>query len=125
MRQMADQLGMVFSRLDRTPRWRERLPEIEVPTLVVHGRHDRFFPAGNGKAIAREIPGARLLLRLGQNRRVGVPGTLARCSTGCDREGGRHPGRPLFQPRPVAHDDATAKFRLTAPGTHKGTWCGP
>lgn len=30
---MADQRGMVFSRLDRTPRWRERLPEIEVPTL--------------------------------------------------------------------------------------------
>jgi pimeloyl-ACP methyl ester carboxylesterase len=27
-------------------RWRERLPEIEVPTLVVHGRRDRFFPVG-------------------------------------------------------------------------------
>ncbi|MGW6331160.1 alpha/beta fold hydrolase [Nocardia rhamnosiphila] len=60
--QMADQMGMVFSRLDCTPRWRERLPEIEVPTLVVHGRHDRFFPVGNGEAIAREIPGARLLV---------------------------------------------------------------
>ncbi|MEU1954421.1 alpha/beta fold hydrolase [Nocardia rhamnosiphila] len=60
--QMANQLGMVFSRLDCTPRWRERLPEIEVPTLVVHGRRDRFFPVGNGEAIAREIPGARLLV---------------------------------------------------------------
>lgn len=60
--QMANQLGMVFSRLDCTPRWRERLPEIELPTLVVHGRHDRFFPVGNGEAIAREIPGARLLV---------------------------------------------------------------
>ncbi|MFF8873291.1 alpha/beta fold hydrolase [Streptomyces massasporeus] len=60
--QMANQLGMVFSRLDCTPRWRERLPGTELPTLVVHGRHNRFFPVGNGEAIAREIPGARLLV---------------------------------------------------------------
>jgi len=60
--QMANQVGMVFSKLDCTPRWRERLPEIEVPTLVVHGRRDPFFPVGNGEAIAREIPGARLLV---------------------------------------------------------------
>jgi len=60
--QMANQMGMVFSRLDCTPRWRERLPEIKVPTLVVHGRRNRFFPVGNGEAIAREIPGARLLV---------------------------------------------------------------
>ncbi|MFM9369293.1 alpha/beta fold hydrolase [Streptomyces sp. Da 82-17] len=60
--QMANQLGLVFSRLDCTPRWRERLPEIAVPTLVVHGGRDRFFPVGNGEALAREIPGARLLV---------------------------------------------------------------
>ncbi|WP_277371690.1 alpha/beta fold hydrolase [Rhodococcus rhodochrous] len=58
----ANQLGMVFSRLDCTPRWRERLPEVGIPALVVHGRRDRFFPVGNGEAIAREIPGARLLV---------------------------------------------------------------
>ncbi|MFB6893809.1 alpha/beta fold hydrolase [Kitasatospora sp. NPDC056327] len=60
--QMANQLGMVFAGLDCTPRWRERLPGIEVPALVVHGRRNRFFPLGNGEAIAREIPGARLLV---------------------------------------------------------------
>jgi pimeloyl-ACP methyl ester carboxylesterase len=38
---MANQMRMVFSRLDCKPRWRERLPEIEVPTLVVHGRRQR------------------------------------------------------------------------------------
>jgi len=59
---MANQLGTVFSRLDCEPRWRERLPSIKVPTLVVHGRHNVFFPVGNGEAIAREIPGARLLV---------------------------------------------------------------
>ncbi|MEU7786899.1 alpha/beta hydrolase [Amycolatopsis sp. NPDC049159] len=60
--QAANQLGMVFSRLDCTPRWRERLPGLAVPTLVVHGRHNRFFPVGNGEALAREIPDARLLV---------------------------------------------------------------
>lgn len=60
--QMANQMGMVFSRLDCTPRWRERLSEIKVPTLVVHGRRDPFFPVGNGESIAHEIPGARLLV---------------------------------------------------------------
>jgi pimeloyl-ACP methyl ester carboxylesterase len=60
--QMASQLGMVFARLNCKPRWRQRLPEIEVPALVVHGRRDSFFPVGNGEAIAREVPGARLLV---------------------------------------------------------------
>jgi pimeloyl-ACP methyl ester carboxylesterase len=60
--QMANQMGMVFSKLDCTPRWRERLPDIAVPTLIVHGRRDRFFPVGNSEVIAREIPGARLLI---------------------------------------------------------------
>jgi pimeloyl-ACP methyl ester carboxylesterase len=60
--QMANQMGMVFSRLDCGPRWRERLPELAVPTLVVHGRRDPFFPVGNGEALAREIPDARLLV---------------------------------------------------------------
>ena len=60
--QMANQLGLVFAKLDCEPRWRERLPEIAVPTLVVHGRRDAFFPVGNGEAIAREIHGARLLV---------------------------------------------------------------
>jgi pimeloyl-ACP methyl ester carboxylesterase len=60
--QMANQLGMVFAKLNCKPRWRQRLPEIAVPTLVVHGRRDLFFPVGNGEAIAREIPGARPLV---------------------------------------------------------------
>jgi pimeloyl-ACP methyl ester carboxylesterase len=60
--QMANHLGMVFSKLDCKPRWRERLPELAIPTLVVHGRRDPFFPLGNGEALAREIPGARRLV---------------------------------------------------------------
>ena len=60
--QMANQLGTLFAALDCGPRWRERLPEIKIPTLVVHGRHDLFFPVGNGEAIARAISGARLMV---------------------------------------------------------------
>ena len=60
--QMANQLGVVFSKLDCRPRWREQLAELAMPALVVHGRRDPFFPVGNGEALAREIPGARLLV---------------------------------------------------------------
>lgn len=60
--QMANQMGMVFSRLDCQPRWRERLPQLTMPVLIVHGRRDPFFPLGNGEALARAIPGARLLV---------------------------------------------------------------
>ena len=60
--QMANQMGMVFSKLNCKPRWRERLPELAIPALVVHGRRDPFFPVGNAEALAREIPGARLLV---------------------------------------------------------------
>ena len=60
--QMANQLGMVFAKLDCEPRWREPLRELAIPALVIHGRRDPFFPVGNGEALAREIPGARLLV---------------------------------------------------------------
>ncbi|HEV8639331.1 MAG TPA: alpha/beta hydrolase, partial [Chloroflexota bacterium] len=60
--QMANQLGMVFAKLNCKPRWRERLPELALPALVVHGRRDPFFPVGNGEVLARAIPGARLLV---------------------------------------------------------------
>lgn len=52
----------MFSKLDCTPRWRGRLPELAIPALVVHGRRDPFFPVGNGEALAREISEARLLV---------------------------------------------------------------
>jgi pimeloyl-ACP methyl ester carboxylesterase len=42
-------------------RWRERLGELGAPTLVMHGTEDPVLPYGNALALAREIPGARLL----------------------------------------------------------------
>lgn len=47
--------------LEATLRWSSliRLPRLRVPTLVIHGDHDRLIPDLNGKLIARLIPGAR------------------------------------------------------------------
>jgi 3-oxoadipate enol-lactonase len=39
---------------------RERLPELSMPTLVVHGAEDQMLPVQNGRLIASLIPGARL-----------------------------------------------------------------
>jgi pimeloyl-ACP methyl ester carboxylesterase len=47
--------------LDSTDRWRERLPELRIPTLVIHGTEDPVLPYEHGVALAREIPGAELL----------------------------------------------------------------
>jgi pimeloyl-ACP methyl ester carboxylesterase len=40
---------------------RRRLSEIGAPTLVLHGTDDPLFPYPHGEALAREIPGARLV----------------------------------------------------------------
>jgi pimeloyl-ACP methyl ester carboxylesterase len=47
---------------ESTDRWRERLGELDMPTLVVHGTDDPVMPYAHGEALAREIPGAELLV---------------------------------------------------------------
>jgi len=42
-------------------RTRERLGELAMPALVLHGDEDPVVPYGNGEALAREIPTARLV----------------------------------------------------------------
>ncbi|MGX6607513.1 alpha/beta fold hydrolase [Micromonosporaceae bacterium Da 78-11] len=46
---------------DSGPTVRPRLGEIGVPTLVLHGTLDRAFAAEHPRALADEIPGARLV----------------------------------------------------------------
>jgi pimeloyl-ACP methyl ester carboxylesterase len=48
--------------LEGGDRWRQRLGEVAAPTLVIHGDDDPLFPLGHAEALAREIPGARLLV---------------------------------------------------------------
>jgi pimeloyl-ACP methyl ester carboxylesterase len=54
---------------------RPRLGEIAVPTLVIHGTDDPLFPLGHGEALAREIPGAALLVLDGVGHEVPPPST--------------------------------------------------
>ena len=50
---------------------REPLSSIAAPTLVIHGTQDPMFPLAHGEALAREIPGARLLTLGGAGHGVG------------------------------------------------------
>jgi pimeloyl-ACP methyl ester carboxylesterase len=42
-------------------RWYGKIGEIGVPALVIHGAEDPVFPYPHGVALAKTIPGARLL----------------------------------------------------------------
>src|SRR5215218_627827 len=52
------QLGAIVASGDRT----KTLAKIEAPTLVIHGTVDKMIRPSGGKATARAIPGARLLM---------------------------------------------------------------
>lgn len=41
---------------------RERLDQLSVPTLVIHGTDDPIVPYDHGQALAAAIPGATLLM---------------------------------------------------------------
>ena len=44
-----------------SPPWHERLDQLSVPTLVIHGTDDPILPYDHGQALASAIPGATLL----------------------------------------------------------------
>ena len=46
------------------------LSAIAAPTLVIHGTADPMFPLEHGRALAGEIPGARLLTLRGAGHGV-------------------------------------------------------
>ena len=48
--------------VDGTPSWRHLLPEVRVPTLIIHGTEDAAFPPAHAVALADEIPGAQLVM---------------------------------------------------------------
>jgi pimeloyl-ACP methyl ester carboxylesterase len=52
------QLAAIIASGDRTP----LLRTITAPTVVIHGRKDRLVPASGGRATAKAIPGARLVI---------------------------------------------------------------
>jgi pimeloyl-ACP methyl ester carboxylesterase len=52
------QLAAIIASGDRTP----LLRTIAMPTVVIHGRKDRLVPTSGGRATAKAIPGARLVI---------------------------------------------------------------
>jgi len=52
------QLAAIIASGDRTP----LLRTITAPTVVIHGTKDKLVPASGGRATAKAIPGARLVL---------------------------------------------------------------
>jgi pimeloyl-ACP methyl ester carboxylesterase len=56
--------------VDGAARWRERLGELRLPVLVVHGTDDPVLPYQHGVALAREIPGARMLTLRGNGHEL-------------------------------------------------------
>jgi len=64
------QLGAILASGDRT----NALRGITAPTLVIHGDRDPLIPSSGGKATAKAIPGARLMLIPGMGH--GLPERL-------------------------------------------------
>lgn len=70
----------------------QRLRELDVPTLVIHGTDDIIFPPDNGRRVAAAVPGARLIEIEGMNHELpksvwpvvaDAIAELARASTRC------------------------------------------
>ena len=56
----------------------DRLSEIEVPTLVLAGRHDFLFPPEHQAILADRLPNAKLMLieQAGHNPQMEQPGQI-------------------------------------------------
>jgi pimeloyl-ACP methyl ester carboxylesterase len=52
------------------------LPNIKVPTLVIHARHDHVAPIEQGRQVAAQIPGAKFVILDSENH-IPVPGDPA------------------------------------------------
>ncbi len=59
----------ILTQPDRTP----RLSSLGIPTLVIHGMHDKMVHASGGRATSRAIPGSDLLLVKGMGHDVPRP----------------------------------------------------
>jgi pimeloyl-ACP methyl ester carboxylesterase len=65
----ARQLGAIVVAADRTP----RLRELNLPATVIHGTEDQLVAPSGGRATARAIPGARLLILEGMGHDLPRP----------------------------------------------------
>ena len=63
------QLGAIIASGDRT----QKLGQIEVPTLVIHGTDDKMIKPSGGRATAAAIPGAELMIIDGMGHDLARP----------------------------------------------------
>jgi pimeloyl-ACP methyl ester carboxylesterase len=63
------QLAAIQAERDRTP----QLRRVTAPALVIHGTHDRLVSSSGGRATAKAIPGARLLMIKGMGHDMPRP----------------------------------------------------
>ena len=63
------QLAAILASGDRS----ERLASVTAPTLVIHGADDPLVPLAHGRATARVIPGAKLLVVEGLGHGIAYP----------------------------------------------------
>ena len=63
------QLAAILASGDRT----ESLASVTAPTLVIHGANDPLVPLAHGRATARAIPGAKLLVIEGLGHGIAYP----------------------------------------------------
>jgi 3-oxoadipate enol-lactonase len=89
-----------------------RIAQIGAPTLIIHGRSDGLIPAGNGELIARQIPGAKLVLLehashlfLTDQTAAALQEILAFLSSRQDRELASPSGDALSPHRRTTHSD--------------------
>jgi pimeloyl-ACP methyl ester carboxylesterase/SAM-dependent methyltransferase len=99
------------SLIDGSGGWRPRLAEITAPTLVLHGAEDPLFPLPHGRALADEIPDARLLPLEGVGHElpraawdVVIPAILWHTSGGWGRQA------DVLAAKALAGDDPTGWF---------------
>jgi pimeloyl-ACP methyl ester carboxylesterase len=97
------------NQVERSDGWRSRLPTLRVPTLVIHGEQDPLFPPGHGEALAREIPGATLLVVSGMGHEAPprstwdhvVPAILTLTSGGWEQQADRLAAQSLASGDPT------------------------
>ncbi len=95
------QLAAIIASGDRT----RELHTIHVPTLVIHGSADRLVGPSGGRATARAIPGAKLMMVKGMGHdlpRGAWPQLIGAISVNARRaDGGAESAPPLQAPPPV------------------------
>lgn len=82
-----------------------RLPQVQAPTLVLHGGADGLAPLGSARALARRVPGAELVVLPGAGHAFPLERpqeTLDVVTAWLERHGPVPPGRPLTRPARVA-----------------------